>query len=298
MDALMDPNDQALMDGLQALGPLLLGARKHLDGNDDHQPKRHKAASPADASADPAQTEAMATMLRLMAQLILSHERSIQLQLRQDCFVLFAQDRPEGIIPHLKALAQSWRDQAPKHQDDQKWPTLRTHLVAGVVAELHRRVQQLAASKKGEPLWDLAVEKGTLLPDGSWGFQRWCHDTKQLKRASRPALPMPQMLREPSVVGGPASVEQPCPEVPQPEDDTDHGSMAPPTVAPQLRRLVSPTGPLPEHSVVPIRDVGQTAQHGPVETGSDASGHLEPSPHQATKGRGKGKGSQKAPQRS
>ena len=194
MDALMDPNDQALMDGLQALGPLLLGARKHLDGNDDHQPKRHKAASPAGASTDPAQTEAMATMLRLMAQLVLSHERSIQLQLRQDSFDLFAQDRPEGIIPHLKALAQSWRDQAPKHQDDQKWPTLRTHLVAGVVAELHRRVQQLAASKKGEPLWDLAVEKGTLLPDGSWGFQRWCHDTKQLKRASRPALPMPQML--------------------------------------------------------------------------------------------------------
>ena len=134
-------------------------------------------------------------MLRLMAQLVLSHERSIQLQLRQDCFVLFAQDRPEGIIPHLKTLAQSWRDQAPKHQDDQKWPTLRTHLVAGVVAKLHRRVQQLAASKKGEPLWDPAVEKGTLLPDGSWGFQRWCHDMKQLKRASRPALPMPQMLR-------------------------------------------------------------------------------------------------------
>ena len=100
----MDPNDQALMDGLQALGPLLLGARKHLDGNDDHQPKRHKASQDG-ALADPASAAAMTDMLRLMAQLILSHERAIQLQLRQDCFVLFAQDRPEGIIPHLKAMA-------------------------------------------------------------------------------------------------------------------------------------------------------------------------------------------------
>jgi hypothetical protein len=194
MDALMDPNDQALMDGLQALGPLLLGARKHLDGNDDHLPTRHKAASTGDAQDAPS-TVAMTGMLRLMAQLILSHERAIQLQLRQDCFVLFAQDRPEGIIPHLTGLAQSWREQAPKHQDDLKWPNLRTHLMAGVVAELHRRVQQLAASKQGDPLWDLAVEKGTLLPDGSWGFQKWCPETKQLKRAPRTPLQMTQMLR-------------------------------------------------------------------------------------------------------
>ena len=194
MDALMDPNDQALMDGLQALGPLLLGARKHLDGNDDHQPKRHKAAA-KDAASNDQSAEAMASMLRLMAQLILSHERSIQLQLRQDCFVLFAQDRPEGIIPHLKVLAQSWKEKAPSHVDDLKWPNLRTHLMAGVVAELHCRVQQLAASKKGEQLWDLAVEKGTLLPDGSWGYQKWCPESKQLKRAARAPLSMQQMLR-------------------------------------------------------------------------------------------------------
>lgn len=91
MDALMDPNDQALMDGLQA---------KHLDGNEDHLPKRHKGAAP-DGASNQAQAEAMTTMLRMMAQLLLSHERAIQLQLRQDCFVFFAQDRPEGIIPHL-----------------------------------------------------------------------------------------------------------------------------------------------------------------------------------------------------
>ncbi|CAL1169052.1 unnamed protein product [Cladocopium goreaui] len=194
MDALMDPNDQALMDGLQALGPLLLGARKHLDGNDDHQPKRHKAAA-KDAASNDQSAEAMASMLRLMAQLTLSHERSIQLQLRQDCFVLFAQDRPEGIIPHLKVLAQSWKEKAPSHVDDLKWPNLRTHLMAGVVAELHCRVQQLAASKKGEQLWDLAVEKGTLLPDGSWGYQKWCPESKQLKRAARAPLSMQQMLR-------------------------------------------------------------------------------------------------------
>ena len=65
----------------------------------------------------------------------------------------------------------------------------------GVITELHRRVQQLANSKQGDQLWEVALSKGTILPDGGWGFQKWAPESKQLVRAARSPIAMPQMLR-------------------------------------------------------------------------------------------------------
>jgi hypothetical protein len=196
MDAWMDPNDQALMAGLEALGPLLLGPRKHPEGDEDgQQPKRHKAKAKDAQSSEGPNQEAIMPLLKLMGQLILSHERSIQLTQRQDCFVLFCQNRPEGIVPHLTALATKWREEWPQQKDNIRWPNLRTYLLKGVITELHRRVQQLASSKQGDQLWDVAVSKGTILPDGGWSFQKWAPESKQLVRAARNPVTMPQMLR-------------------------------------------------------------------------------------------------------
>ncbi|CAL1152943.1 unnamed protein product [Cladocopium goreaui] len=196
MDALMDPNDQALMEGLAALGPLLLGSRKHQEGSVEEQhPKRHKAKAKDDQEHDGLNKEAITTLLRLMGQLLLSHERSIQLNQRQDCFVLFCQNRPEGIVPHLATLASKWREDLPQQKDNTRWPNLRTYLMKGVITELHRRVQQLAASKQGDQLWDVAVNKGTIHPDGSWSYQKWSPEQKQLIKASRSPVTMAQMLR-------------------------------------------------------------------------------------------------------
>jgi hypothetical protein len=196
MDALMDPNDQALMEGLAALGPYLLGTRKHHEGNEDeHQPKRHKPKTKEEPEAAGLNKEAITTLLRLMGSLILNHERSIQLSHRQDCFVMFCQNRPEGIVPHLTGLAKHWKEEWPKQQDNLKWPTLRTYLMQGVIKELHRRVQQLANCKQGDQLWEVALSKGTVLPDGAWSYQKWSPETKQLIRASRPPMTMQTMLR-------------------------------------------------------------------------------------------------------
>lgn len=108
MDALMDPNDQALMDGLSALGPLLLGNRRLQEVHADEQHnKRHKSKARNDSNSEGPKPEAIHTMLRLMGQLLLSHERSLQLSQRQDCFVMFCQNRPEGIVPHLTCLAKT-----------------------------------------------------------------------------------------------------------------------------------------------------------------------------------------------
>ena len=77
MDALMDPNDQALMEGLSALGPLLLGARKYQEGNEgDLANKRHKGTR-GDDQADLQARETMTNLLRLMAQVLLNHDRAL-----------------------------------------------------------------------------------------------------------------------------------------------------------------------------------------------------------------------------
>lgn len=192
----MDPNDQALMDGLSALGPLLLGNRRLQEVHADEQHnKRHKSKARNDSNSEGPKPEAIHTMLRLMGQLLLSHERSLQLSQRQDCFVMFCQNRPEGIVPHLTCLAKTWREEWPKQQDNIRWPNLRTYLVQGVIKELHRRVQQLSNCKAGDQLWDVATSKGTILPDGAWGFQKWSPETKQLVKAAKQPMTMQTMLR-------------------------------------------------------------------------------------------------------
>lgn len=195
MDGLMDPNDQALMDGLAVLGPILLGSRKHQEGNEgDWGNKRHKGHSGAQDDGQPAK-EAMTGLLRLMAQVILNHDRALQLRDRQDCFVMFAQSREDGILPLLTKMAKEWKDQAPQQKDNIRWLTLRTHLVGGLLTELLRRAQQVSGSKVGEALWDTATGNGTLLPCGSWPFQQWSVEQKQLVRSAHPPVPMDRMLR-------------------------------------------------------------------------------------------------------
>ena len=82
----------------------------------------------------------------------------------------------------------------------------------------------------------------------------------------------------PSVAGGAVPVEQSRTEVSQSEDRPTHGTMASPTFSSRLRRMVPASGPLPEHSLVPLGDVGQTAQHAALETGRPAPADLERSP--------------------
>ena len=109
--------------------------------------------------------------------------------------VMFCQNRPAGVVPHLTCLAKTWREEWPRQRDNLSWPNLRTYLMQGVIKELHRRVQQLANSKTGEQLWDIALNKGTILPDGAWGYQKWSPETKKLVKAPKKPMAMQSMLR-------------------------------------------------------------------------------------------------------
>ena len=195
MDALMDPNDQALMEGLSALGPLLLGNRRQQEVLADEQhTKRHKARAKNDSDGplpgsrhlDAAADGATDPQPR---------KKSAAQPAPGTASLCSAKNRPEGIVPHLTCLASKWREEWPKQRDNLSWPNLRTYLLQGVIKELRRRVQQLASSKPGEQLWDVALSKGTILPDGAWGYQKWSVETKQLVKAPKKPMPMATMLR-------------------------------------------------------------------------------------------------------
>ena len=77
------------------------------------------------------------SMLKVLAQIALTHEKSLQLLHRHDCYVLYAQSDPQGAIPLLASLAKTWRDQYQQQMDRPNWLTMRTFLMAGLMKELH-----------------------------------------------------------------------------------------------------------------------------------------------------------------
>ena len=186
------------MSSLQALGPLLLGTRKGPEtGEQDRDSKRHKPTAAEEQL--PAQTQrtqaAMVQMLKVVAQLVINHERSLNNLFRQDCYVMYVQSDPQGALPILNELARKWKEQAPQQRDHPQWQTMRTYLLAGLMKELYTRACQLQASKAGEALWDTAQQKGTLTADGSWVFQRWSSDQGQLVQAPKAPMPMQRMMK-------------------------------------------------------------------------------------------------------
>lgn len=197
----LDKHDLELLESFQQLGPLLQAASLYQREKEEEPQHKRAKAGPNTDGQDPRQSkppvqEAMMGMLKVMATLLLQHERSIQLQRRQDSFVIYAQVNPQGAVPLLAQMAVDWKKIQQQNPDSQKLPTLRTFLFKGLVKETHLRVQKMSKSRQGEDLWDRALQRGILLQDGSWTFQKWSHEDQCLVQASRPPLSMDRLLRQ------------------------------------------------------------------------------------------------------
>ena len=191
-----DSQDQDLMDSLQALAPMLLGTRKPDPGNDDRMTKRHKGPKQED-QGEQRQLQALTQVVKAMAHLLLNHERSIQTMRHQDSYVIFARTHPIGMMPIMATLAKDWKEKAQQNQNQESphWLTLRSHLLRGLLQELLTRVVQLQESQPGQKLWDTAVAKQNILPDGSWIFMKWSPAEQQLQPSKRTPIPMGQMVK-------------------------------------------------------------------------------------------------------
>ena len=191
----LDCYDQELMDNFKALSPLLIQARAYQRSSEEERlNKRFKPEeqlSPVKQEDSGAAKEVL-DALKLMAQLLLAHERSLQLLAKQDSYVLFISNSAQGALPLLDTLSTDWKQKQAANQGKQ---TLRTCLLQGLIKELAQRVTKLSQSKAGDQLWDMAVQRGTLRADGSWPYQKWQPEEQKLVAAARPPLSMTRLLK-------------------------------------------------------------------------------------------------------
>ena len=185
---------------VQALGTSSPGSQP-IQTRKDEEPhaKRPKQEDKGDAEQPLTKQQvqnAMMSMMKIMATLVLQHEKSVQLLHRQDSFVFYAQVSPQGAIPLLTQLAVEWKDLYKKNPEGMKLPTMRTFLLRGLIKEVHQRVQKMGKSKAGEDLWDKAIQTGVLQKDGAWTYHKWSHEEKCLIPAGRDPLPMTRVLRQ------------------------------------------------------------------------------------------------------
>ena len=193
----LDGYDQELMDNFKALSPLLIQARAYQRSNDDERlnkrfkpEEKHSQVKQEDSGAAKEVIEA----LKLMAQLLITHERSLQLLAKQDSYVMFISNSAQGALPLLDTLSTDWKQKQAANPEQPPKQTLRTCLL-GLIKELAQRVTKLSQSKAGEQLWDTAVQRGTLRADGSWPYQKWHPEEQKLIEAARPPLSMTRLLK-------------------------------------------------------------------------------------------------------
>lgn len=196
----LDQYDQELLESFRQLGPLLQAASQYKrEKEEEPQSKRPKQEVSGGAEMQPnrQQTQhAMLGMMKLMAALVLQHERNLQHLSRQDSFVFYAQVSPQGAVPVLTQLAVEWKDLHKQNPDAVRLPTMRTFLLRGLIKEVHLRVQKMASSKPGDDLWDKAVQTGVLQKDGAWTYQKWSHEEKRLIPHGKEPLSMSRALRQ------------------------------------------------------------------------------------------------------
>ena len=184
-----------LMNSFASLGPLLMQASQYHRSNDDEpNPKKFRNALVKQEEEPGPNQKALLGLVKLMAQVIIQHDRAIQMQHKQTCFVLFVQTSPGSALGVLTQQALAWKTQTST--DQAKPLTLRTFLLRSVILELQTRLVKLSQSSQGNQIWDTAVQEGVILADGSWPYQHWCHKEKKLIRSHRQPMGMARTLKE------------------------------------------------------------------------------------------------------
>lgn len=135
-------------------------------------------------------------MRRLMAQVVLQHDKALQLHHRRECFVLFVQSSPGSALTVLTQQTLEWRNKMAKEPEHPKWLNLRTYLLRSLILELQQRLVKLSQSTGGQALWDKAVSEGAIQADGSWPFMKWCHSSKKMIHSHRPPMSMARALKD------------------------------------------------------------------------------------------------------
>ena len=169
----LDGYDKDLLESFQALSPLLFQASEYKRSPDEERENKRLMGA-----------------LRLIAQLVLHHDRQLQQVAKQDSFVLYIGNHAQGAMPMLTLLASEWKKQLTTTPASPPPQTLRTYLFQGLVKELNQRVGKISKSGHEDTLWTTAIQ------NGSWPYLKWNPDEKRMVEASKAPLTMSRLLKE------------------------------------------------------------------------------------------------------
>ena len=138
-------------------------------------------------------------LVRLMGQMILRLDADQQMMRKQDSFVFFLQPAEPALLPQLMLRAKEWH----QHMQQQHLPVeaqtdyvpLRIRLFQDLAMMLEDRVLKLSKADQKEQLWTAAREHGIVMEDGSFPFQRWNPQQKQLKQTKQDHVTMARMIK-------------------------------------------------------------------------------------------------------
>ena len=158
---------------------------------DSRHPKRRKeVAKSNDQGESPGQIQ-VTKVINLLAQLVLRHERDLQLLHKTDTFMMFCNKEPTGILQILIRETQVWKQQLETTPLAAK--PLRQHLFQAMLQDMLNRLDKLNKCPQGDPILAALIKSGMMLEDGSWPFLQWCQKTRQLVKNSKAPVSMQKM---------------------------------------------------------------------------------------------------------
>ena len=182
-----------VLQAFQNLAPLLDGTLK-LSANPAATKRQRVAAHLAKKDKPSAETSNLLPVLQVMAKLVLSLDRENQLQKKEDTYLFFFNSKEtSGSLGILKKAAEDWHQQATLQPPSSLKTPLRQKLLQTLLTDLLDRIQKLGDAPPESPLMQKAVQTMTILPDRTFPYLEWDHNTTALQISKRTPISLQKM---------------------------------------------------------------------------------------------------------
>lgn len=158
---------------------------------DQKRPENREAHVPRHQTQE---TQQLASMMRLMATVLIRQDQDLQSLKRNDSFVLFFSKEPSGTLAQMTHAATQWKAQQEIPGASPMKTPLRCHLMSTLLSDLLKRVTEVSKAKPEDALYQATVRNQIMLEDYSWPFLQWNNQKKNYQIANKKAIGMKQML--------------------------------------------------------------------------------------------------------
>ena len=141
----------------------------------------------------------LAPVLHLLLQTVTRLDREMSDMQKQDSFVFFLAQEKTSLLHQLLEQATKWKQMHVESKEQLMIPSLRIFLMRHLAQELQHRVLKIHQADSKDQLKMAVLQKGIILADGSWPYQRWCSQQKCLltaKQSPITAVKMEQICQD------------------------------------------------------------------------------------------------------